>query len=296
MVSCDLIERVAADFDLLAHPLAVTNTDSHVRPARFAPFPILPLPTPPAVGIEPTPKERPTPAVPPAAAAQPLNYWRKRRSRSFVSTFGRNFATTFQSGWNRFSLTSANFVCSVDRALKSVVDRPKPEPTYVPDRCSTENSWVQIEFDLFKDPLAAVDAFVHAAAREKQDSVPPVSPPPTEQAPKYGRTPESHLAPAAVESKLGPPPRRSWDGLSRASANYARSVYRSFVRDCRCWFHDLTLLRPALKLAAFPQPANGQSAANRSRLAPIINWLQQPITPVNSSCTRPIPRSAQRPQ
>jgi general secretion pathway protein A len=80
--------------------------------------------------------------------------------------------------------------------------------------------------------------------------------------------------------------RSTWQAVTLFFVSYARSVSRSFVRDCRLMFRALTLPTPALKLDPSIAGASGQSGSQRSILAPIVNWLRQPLSPGQLSSNR----------
>jgi hypothetical protein len=87
---------------------------------------------------------------------------------------------------------------------------------------------------------------------------------------------------------------RARHAFSHPFVDYARSVSHSFIRDCRLMFRALTLSTPALEIGSSANGANEKSAIHRSVLAPIVNWLRQPIGPGHISSNRSPARSANR--
>jgi general secretion pathway protein A len=71
---------------------------------------------------------------------------------------------------------------------------------------------------------------------------------------------------------------RAWHAFTLPFVSYIRSVSRSFVRDCRRMFRALTLPTPALKLDPSIVGATAQSTSQRNILAPIVQWLRQPLS------------------
>ncbi len=257
IVSPEMIQRIAADFDLLGHPLAVTDLELQPHYVRLAPFPIIEKPGPPAVAIEPVAKDDPVPAVPPPALVEPPRYWRRHRSRSVVAAVGRNSATAIQRALHGFTHAFVNYARSVRLALFPVIE--KPRATSEVNQRFTANCWAQIDFDIFTDPVAA--GHKRAQPATKEDPVPAVPPP---------------------------------AGFTHVFVNYARSVSRSFVRDCRLLFRGLTLPKPAVEVGSSAEAANEKSVTNRNVLVPIVNWLRQSVTPANIFSNRSPARFAHR--
>jgi len=117
LVSPEIIQNIAADFDFLANPLAVTDLELQPHYVRLAPFPIIEKPGPPTVAIEPAAKEDPVPAVPPPAPVEPPRYWRRHPSRSVVAALERNSAAAVQRAWHGFTHAFVNYPRSVSRSF-----------------------------------------------------------------------------------------------------------------------------------------------------------------------------------
>jgi general secretion pathway protein A len=334
VVTREMIQRIAADFDLLAAPPAFAGVELQPRVIRFAPFPVIetaaPAPVParafaaaatgsavvvasqpsPALGqtpANPLPTVTPTPLASPVAtvlppAAEPEVRWRRRPARSGITAFTHGFAKAVQRYWFGFTHASVSYARSARRALSAAIAKPKTNalPNNQP---SSVNLWSQIDFSVDKDPLGAVDEFVQVATKPASLSVDPPSTDPVPIDPLSAVAPPSVLEPPSV------PRRRPFHSTIAASArnieaalqhagfvsidplvNYSRSVYRSFVHDCRLWFRGLSLPMTALEIASSPQDENGKSSGQRSLLAPIVNWLQQPFSPGNHSTRRSFDR------
>ena len=73
---------------------------------------------------------------------------------------------------------------------------------------------------------------------------------------------------------------RAWHAFTHLFVPYARSVFDSFLNDCRKLFRVLTLPAPALQLGSSTGSAK-KSVEHLNVLAAVVNWLRQPITPSN---------------
>jgi general secretion pathway protein A len=221
VVSPEIVQRIAMDFDLLAEPLAVNDENFQAHHGRLAPFPFIEKPAPPAVPI-------------PRSAA-----------------------------------------------------------------CS----WTQIEFDIFNETHASVDADPTPAVTE--NPVPTIHSPAHPESPKLAARPADSPTPGksskitrywrkqrtpsavavftrnSVASVAG-----AWHAFTHSFACYVRSVSHSFFRDCRGFFRALTPPTPALQFSSSSHSANQKSAMHQSVLAPIVNWLRQPISPGHISSNR----------
>jgi general secretion pathway protein A len=290
LVSPEMIQRIAADFDLLANPLAVTDLKLQPHYVRLAPFPIIEKPGPPAVTIEPAAKEDPIPTGPPAAPVEPPRYWRRHRSRSVVAALGHNSAVVVQRAWHGFTHAFVNYARSVRLALFPVIE--KPRATSEANQRFTANSWAQIEFDIFTDPVAAVHKRTQPAAKE--DPVPAVPPSASVEPPRYWRGHWSRSVVAALGHDSAAAVQRAWHRFTHAFVNYPRYVSRSFVRDCRLLFRGLALPMPAVEVGSSTEAANEKSVTNRNVLVPIVNWLRQPVAPANIFSNRSPARFAHR--
>jgi general secretion pathway protein A len=229
VVSPEMIQRIAVDFDLLARPLAVIDAELQPQDVRLAPFPVL------------------------EKLASP-------------------------------SLANQRY---------------------------TQASWTQIDFGIFKDPVAAVSKAAQPEVRE--DPAPAVPPPAPQESPKPVARPASASTPdrssgipqywrrhpwrstvAVFVHNSTASVQRVWHAFTHSFVCYARSVSHSFVRDCRLFFRALALPIPALVFASSADGAKERSATRRNALAPIVKWLRQPFTPGRISSKRSPARPAHR--
>jgi general secretion pathway protein A len=130
VITPKMIQRIAADFDLLAKPLSVTDAEVQPHYTRLASvFPVVDIPTWPPVASQPGIKlaphpgvSRPAPLEPPqpVAAAPSLNdasatdefqgipkFWHRHRSRSDLALFLRNSLAFIQKFRRSVSATVA---------------------------------------------------------------------------------------------------------------------------------------------------------------------------------------------
>lgn len=138
VVSREIIQRIATDFDLLAKPLAVTESEVRPHYGRLASFPIVEkvAPRPTAVAPLPAVKRDPVPAVPraaPATSPEPVvptapvaipgepreipKYWHRPRSRWAVAVFGRKVAAAIQGPWQDITDPAADSWRSVSHSF-----------------------------------------------------------------------------------------------------------------------------------------------------------------------------------
>ena len=267
VISPEIIQRIAMDFDLLAKPLAVTDAEAQPHFARIASaFAVADFPLRPPVASEPAPTAVPIPAAarPAAAPVQPIQpirsaeppepiqpleplpaatynaastefqgipkYWRKHRSRSAIAVFARNSAESIQHTGRELSATLL-------RAWQSL-RAPKPPVSDAP-------------------PLRAM-----AIPRPDQ----PIT------VPRPARPARHPLI------------------------CYFKSVLLSFLYDCRLFFRALSMPSPALELGTSAAAATGKPPMRRRRnvLVPIANWLRQPISTGPLSPQRRSTRTAAR--
>jgi len=73
--------------------------------------------------------------------------------------------------------------------------------------------------------------------------------------------------------------RRGWHALTDPTISYVRSVSRSFVHDGRMLLGMVTPPTPALEHGASMDGVQQKAVAHRNALAPIKQWLNQPIMP-----------------
>jgi general secretion pathway protein A len=287
IVSQEMVRRVAMDFDLVAKPLSVNDTE--LRPQRGARFPRMPLieeQTKPSLAnqrvtacgweqidfhmfknapgaaykeaepeeqVEPALNEYALPAVPPAPA-EPLKSWRKRQSRSSVAAIARSSVTSMRRLWGIFASQMADYASVLRDTLFSVVEQ-------------------------FSRHNAATETAV------KVDPGPAVSSITTVEPVKSWRDRQSLSRAPGFTSRSGAVARNAWRAIVHPSTRYVRSVVLSFVRDCHGLFHSFTPPTPALETGSSANGTNGKSAIQNA-LAPLVHWLRQPMTPSNGSSDR----------
>jgi hypothetical protein len=175
----------------------------------------------------------------------------------------------------------------------SFIEKPASPAVAVPR--FTECSWTQIEFDIFNEPHAAVEAPAQPAVRE--DQVPAVHAPAHQEPHKleacaadspdpgkpskivrYWRKHRSRPGVAVFARNSVASAERAGYAFVHSFACYIRSVSHSFLRDCRVFFRSLALPTPALEFGPSSGSTNEKSAMQQSVLAPIIHWLRQPVT------------------
>jgi len=328
VVSPEMIQRIAVDFDLLAKPLPVTDSELRPHYVRFTQFPIIertrgavhgqpvlngmcwweqidfdvfkdlykpavkedtvPVVPPPARVECPKPVARPAYESTPDRLSEIPGYWRRHRSRSAV--FAHNSAASVQRAWHAFINAFVYYARYVRLALFPVIE--KIRATSLANQRLTVSWWAQIDFAIFKDPLAAV--YKRAQAAAKEDPVSAVPPPVAVKSLKYWRRQSSRSVVAVFARNSIASVQRVWHGFTHSFVCYACNVSRSFVCDCRLLFRVLTLPTPALEHDSSPEGANEKLAARRNVLVPLVNWLRQPFTPGNIFGNRSAARSAHR--
>ncbi len=287
IVSQEMVRRVAMDFDLVAKPLFVNDTE--LRPQRSVRYPRMPLieeRTKPSLAnqrvtacgweqidfhmfkdapgaaykeaepreqVEPALNEYALPAVP-AAPAEPPKSWRKRQSRSSVAAFARSAVTSIQRFWHVFASQMADYASFLRDTMFSVVEKFRRLPP------ATETA-------VTGDPIPAVSSVT---------TVEPV---------KSWHDRESLSRASAFASRGASAVSNAWRAIAHPSGRYIRSVVLSFVRDCHGLFHSFTPPTPALETGSSANGANGKSAIQNA-LAPLVHWLRQPMTPSNGSNDR----------
>jgi general secretion pathway protein A len=294
VVSQDMIRQIAMDFDLLAKPLAIN--DSEVRP-HYARFPRIPIaikePIKPSMAnqhvatseweqidfdvfkgvpathqeveeadkeIQPALNEYALPAVPPAPP-ESLKSWRKRKSSWSVSVFARKSLVYAERAWHSFASRMTDYAGAVRDTILGVAERLRRPSTDAPDAVS-------------KDPAPAV-----TLATSPKPAIPRKSPWPA-TAMAFARK-----AATSVE--------RGWHAVVDPSVRYVRSVGSSFVRDCHGLFHSVLPPTPALEVGSSANGANGRSAI-QNVLAPLMHWLRQPMAPTNNSNNHSSEKSTHR--
>lgn len=304
-ISPEMIRRIAMDFDLLSDPLAVSDLELQPHYTHLAPFPPVEEMEPPqSVTIQTPVNEHPvvpTDAAtvdPPKTVPQPVppsaqrtyGYWRKHRSRSPVAVFARNSIASLRRSWLAFTDQCASVARSVRSAVLPPVGKTGLPP--VASQRFTPGWLAQIDFGIFKDPPAAVHQGSQTAAEEHP--LPAVPPPPPVQFPKHRPRHRSRPNVAAFARSSAGSVQRTWHALTHPLFSYMRSVSQSFVRDCRLFFRSLVPPTPALEFGSSNGGGGEKSTTLRDVLAPLLNWLRQPLTPGPFSRNRSATRSAHR--
>jgi general secretion pathway protein A len=289
VVSPDMIQRIAMDFDLSTNPLAVTDMESQPKYVRLAPFPNTQRLEPPPVAIGPAVNESKVPTVPPAAPAEPRRYWRRHGSPPVVAAFARDSAASFQSAWHTLTRALASYSRSLRRVLFAGIERPKATSPGNPR--STASWWAQIDFNVSDRPRAAISKQTVAA---KEHRVPADAPSVPIEPPKYWRRHRPRPVANVFARNSVASIQRAWHAFTDPFVCYSRSVSLSFVRDCQTFFRGLRQPMPALALDSSPEGVNEKLAAPHNVLAAIVHWLRQPVSPGNIFGNRSSARPAHR--
>jgi general secretion pathway protein A len=299
VISSEMIQRIAADFDLAAHPLAVTELEMRPHYTRLAPFPAVekpaPMASPAPVVAHPVVRTEPVSAAPPPMAPLstdpliPTKYWRQHVSHSRFAVLARNSANSVRNAWQTFTQTVWGYARSARLALFPASKNPEP-PSLAKQRV-TPTWWAQIDFDIFRDARTAASDRSEMVSIE--DSLPAVAPEVPVETPRYWRKHRSYSGVKVFARNSAASVPRAWHACMSPLVSYVRSVYCSFVRDCRLMFRGVTPPRPALAVQSSVEP-NQPSLTRRRVLKPVVNWLRQPMTPSHISSNRTATRSAQR--
>ncbi len=294
VISAEMIQRIAVDFDLLAQPLAVTDAPVTPRQGRYVSyFPNLELPLRPPLDRRPVPNPTPLPVAArpasihthePVAAPVPRpvqavaasgvspeaqdfsRQWHRHRSHPSFALFVRKAVHFLLRTWLTLSTSAAVFWRSLF-APKAAVPEVQLE---VPE----------VHQDVHVDPV-------------------PIAPPlPTMSIPRVDRT-ASFLRPSRPGAVVTPRPLPTRRSSHHPLVYYFRSVYRSLAHDCRLFFRALTMTSPALELDSSPASSTVASAGEKSQirrnvLVPVAKWLRQPISAGSFSGPRRPVRSASR--
>jgi general secretion pathway protein A len=275
IVSPEMVRRIAVDFDLVAEPMTINESEPQARYAGFSRFPS--VPSMPAVEERPKPpapkqhsgvpatgweqidftvlKEGPAaayketqlafeeqllPDVPPPAP-ETERYW--RRKRSGVRAFAYGCVTATRRGWNDVIDGISDFGIDAQTAFSSFVER-------------------------FKRPSVATQTAI------KKDAVPAIPAAPPLESQQFWR---KQQAASLVPRNSAASARHGWDALASPIVRYVRSVSYSFVRDTRSFFEALVPRTPALEMGSSGDDAMEKSSIHRNVIAPVMHWLRQPI-------------------
>jgi general secretion pathway protein A len=298
-ISPEMIERIATDFDLLAQPLAVSDTPVPSRPrGRYAAyFPNLdsplrppvapsPVPTPPspvsvAAAARPAPLRTPEPEAAPAPT--PAHAVAADGSSEEVRDFSRQ--------WHRHR-SHPNFAVFVRKAVGFL------QRAWLTLSTSAVVSWRSLFAPKVLVPDVHLEAPTYVHQDDSVDPVPIAPPLPTMSIPRVDH-PVAILRPPRPVAVVTPRPAPASRSVRHPLVHYFRSVYRSLAHDCHLFFRALTLTSPALELDSSPASRSVSSAIEKSHirrnvLVPVAKWLRQPISPGPFSGPRRPERSASR--
>jgi len=288
-ISPEIIHRIAMDFDLHTNPLAVNTSEP--RPLylrRLAPFPFIEklesAPAASAVAVESAGEsavaveEEPVwdlPFLPILEFPEPVasstvdasthikngkisRHWRLRRRPSKLAAFAHNSAASVRRAWHAFLAPFPSIEKLESEPVASTVaveEEPVSELPFLPPLPSLESP----------EPVVSPDG--DASTQTK----------PGKKISRHGRLRRHPSNLAAFARNSAASVRRAWHAFTLPFVSYTRSVSHSFVRDCRRMFRALTLPTPALKLDPSIVGATVHSTSERGILAPIVQWLRQPI-------------------
>jgi hypothetical protein len=155
----------------------------------------------------------------------------------------------------------------------------KSPPVSATKESSTEECWMQIEFDILEKlhPRAAQRQAQIAVKEEPTPTAAPALPAPSR---KYWRKyrPSSMVVVYARNSMSSV--KTMWLAAGEPIVPYVHSVVESFVRDCRMLFRASLVTTPATGVRASVDGNNRKprSTAHRNAIA-LVHWLQQPMSP-----------------
>jgi general secretion pathway protein A len=291
-VSQDMVRQIAMDFDLLAKPLAINDSDIRPHHTRFPRIAVVEEPVKPSLAnqsvataseweqidfnvfegvlataqeatetnreVQPALNHYALPAVPPAPP-EPLKSWRKRQSRWRVLAHNRLAYT--ERVWHGVASRMADCASVLRDTIFSFGEKL---------RGPSEDTSVAV--DGGPAPTVATAASVESSISGKREPFSTVM--------VFARK-----AATSVE--------RCWHAVGDPLVRYLRSVGHSFVRDCHGLFHSILPPTPALEVGSSANGTNGKSAIQNA-LAPLVHWLRQPMTPSNNSNHHSSERSAHR--
>ena len=295
IISTEMIQRVATNFDLCGNPLATMGNVKQLQYQYAAP-PLLKMTevaeAPPltmdekeavpvlaraAVASAAAPSVTAVSvaaaiqvAAPPAAGAGtcvvpdgatpetppgPQKYWKKHRTSSAVAIFAKNSVSTVEQSWEAVWGMLVEWVGGILRALFPMVD--------ILGKLHTRAAHKQAQFAT-KEELTPASAPAVSALSRKYLS-------------KYRLSSTAVYARTSICSV-----KRTWSTVCGPIVEYFRSLVDSFVRDYR------TLARDCRKLFRV-SPASTPATGNRSKTTPwstahpLVQWLRQPMRPPRAS-------------
>ena len=299
IVSSEMIRRIAVDFDLEVNPLAVTDLEPRSYYLRLDPFPVVEKPVPPNV-VQAEIEENPVLAVPdsasletPTTAALPAydsillescttqRSWRRHQRRSAIAVLARRFA-----GYARRSPGFASKFAAYARRSPRLASKFAAYARSSLGFASKLTAYVRRSTESLRRFAANAPRSIGFASRSAA---------PRRRSPGFSSKSAAYLRKSAeFASQTGGSLGRSWHAVTYPIFSYARSVAQSFVQDCRLFSRSLTLPTPALEHGSSAGGDHEKLPMLRDVLAPIVNWLRQPITPGPNSRHRLRPPSADR--
>jgi general secretion pathway protein A len=315
VVSPEMIQRVAVDFDLIERPLAVPESERRAQYARTARFPLLEESessnqpdhesrrwleqiefgvSKPPLGelhrlVQPTAKNVAIGGVLSAAPVEPPKSSQQRTKTSF----GHN-SSGIRPYWHNHRSRSV----VIAFARKSVASLRR-----------TWHAW-KSRFDHSKARLAEMFKRAQLAAKESLaaqviSKALVESPKPVErrmEAPTahtsggvrrhwHPHRSRSVVSTTATARRSVASVRRGWHAATHPFFSYTHSVLQSFIKDCQSLFHGMTPPTPALETGSSGE-GGGDRRSNRRVLAPVINWFRQPMSAGRISANHSSPRRA----
>jgi hypothetical protein len=307
VISPEMIQRIAMDFDLCGKYLATTGNGAEeaeapptavdereavpvlarvaVAAATAAPA-VRAVPVAAAIPIPVTPVAVPFTRVAPGGAtpetpAGPRKDWRRHRSRSAVAEFTRNSVSAVKQAWEAISGMLVEWVGLVRHTLLPMLE--KSPPVNLAKEPSKEECWSPIQFDVLEKihPSAAQKQAQTAVKKERTPAAAPAMP---ARFRKYWRKYRLNSTMAVHARNSMSSVKGTWSAVSGPVVMYFRSVVDSFVRDCHMLRRDSPVPTPATEVSASVDGSNGKprSTAHRYTLA-LVQWLRQPMSPPRAS-------------
>ena len=307
VISPEMIQRIAMDFDLCSKYLATTGNDAEVTEgpptavderevvpvlarvavaAATAAPPVRAVPVAAAIPVPVAPVAVPfTRVVPggatPEAPARPRKYWRRHRTRSAAAEFTRNSVSAVKQAWEAIWGMLVERVGGVRRTLFPMVE--KSPPVNAAKEPSKEECWTPIEFDVL-EKMEPSSAQKQAQTTVKEERTPAAAPAMPAGSRKYWRKYRLNSTMAVYARDSMSSVKGMWSAVSGPFVVYFRSVVDSFVRDWHKWRRDSPVPTPATEVSASVDGSNGKprSTAHRCTLA-LVQWLRQPMSPPRAS-------------
>jgi general secretion pathway protein A len=317
IVSQEMVRRVAMDFDLLAKPLCVNDTEFRPQHSRFPRIPVpVPVaeeaPKPSLANQRVTTREweqidfdiyKETPAHKDAPEAPQDVPQRETAAVEAQQPVINEYALPAVppapveplKSWRkrqsrqRLAALARNSVALVKRAWHSFASGT------VDYASAARDALISVSEKLRRTVADTHVAVKQAAAKPfaaKKDPTPVSAAAPVISKPSINWK-QQQLQIAAFAQNSGSSFQRGWHSLFDPFARYLRSVAHSFLRDCHGLFHSFTPPTPALEAGPPANGTNGKSAIAHA-LAPLMHWLRQPLAPSNNGNNRSSDTSTHR--